>query len=301
MITIESVEKALKDVYLAVVSDQLDNRTSSVLSKISQTTNDVWGNNIMVSSCIYDEYYTFVKPLATIKMPILLSDKALRSCGNSSVALVNLLSDVIANAISDTSRKIRQAFFSEDSKPLLLPKDEQYEPLLLSGMRELFDENSHTLYGIDEEKHPQIVPKVEKLQSFDPIKIQEIIDNTNDEIDVIVVSSSIRRDYMQYLMDHKQLIEQIDMGNGFHGILFNGSIPLVSAPVDKDTIYLINTKDFKFHQLCDWSWLENAEGRILQQVIGKPIYSAQLIKYGNYICHNPHKQIKIVLNNGQNA
>lgn len=300
MITIESIEKALKDVYLAVVSDRLDNRTDSVLSKISQTTSDVWGNNIMVSSCINGEYYTFCKPLATIKMPILLSDKALRACGNSSVALVNLLSDEIAKAIGDTSRKIRQAFFSEDSKPLLFPENQQYEPLLLSGMRELFDENSHTLYGIDKEKNPQIIPKVEKLQSFDPIKIQEIIDNTNDEIDVIVVSSSIRRGYMQYLMEHKQSIEQIDMGNGFHGILFNSSIPLVSAPVDKDTIYLINTKDFKFHQLCEWSWLENTNGRILQQVIGKPVYSAQLIKYGNYVCHNPQNQIKIVLNGGQN-
>ena len=46
MITLQSVENVLKDAYLGVVSHQLDCCTDVVLSKIKQTTDDIFGNEI---------------------------------------------------------------------------------------------------------------------------------------------------------------------------------------------------------------------------------------------------------------
>ena len=46
MITLQSIENVLKDVYLGVISHQLDCGTDVVLSNIKQTTSDVFGNEI---------------------------------------------------------------------------------------------------------------------------------------------------------------------------------------------------------------------------------------------------------------
>ena len=47
MISLTSADNALKDVYLGVVSDQLNTNVNPLLAKIKQTTSDVWGKNII--------------------------------------------------------------------------------------------------------------------------------------------------------------------------------------------------------------------------------------------------------------
>ena len=47
MITLSTADNALKDVYLGVVSDQLNLTVNPLLAKIKQTTSDVWGNQIV--------------------------------------------------------------------------------------------------------------------------------------------------------------------------------------------------------------------------------------------------------------
>ena len=99
---------------------------------------------------------------------------------------------------------------------------------------------------------------------------------------------------MNYQSKMRQNINVQDNGR-FKNILFQNLIPIeTNRNISDDEIYLINTQDFKFHQLCDWQWLGDINGRILKQCSGKPIYNATLIKYGDYICHQPQKQIKIV-------
>ena len=49
MVTISSAEKALKDLYLGVVSDQLNMNINPFYAKIKQTTSDVWGKNIVLT------------------------------------------------------------------------------------------------------------------------------------------------------------------------------------------------------------------------------------------------------------
>ena len=47
MITLENAEKALKDVYLDVVANQLNMNANPLLGKIKQSTGDVWGKKII--------------------------------------------------------------------------------------------------------------------------------------------------------------------------------------------------------------------------------------------------------------
>ena len=47
MVTLESADNALKKVYLEVVSNQLNTNSNPLLTKIEQTTRDVWGKEII--------------------------------------------------------------------------------------------------------------------------------------------------------------------------------------------------------------------------------------------------------------
>ena len=46
MVTLTSAENALKTVYLGVVTNQLNVNANPLLSKIKQTTSDVWGKEV---------------------------------------------------------------------------------------------------------------------------------------------------------------------------------------------------------------------------------------------------------------
>jgi hypothetical protein len=85
----------------------------------------------------------------------------------------------------------------------------------------------------------------------------------------------------------------MELNGGYKALSYNG-IPLVSDRfIDKDTMYLLNTKDFNLHQLCDWQWLESEDGRIIHQVAGKPTFTATLVKYADLICDHPGGQAKL--------
>ena len=48
MISLQTANNALKDAYLDVIANQLNTNVDVVLGKIVQTTNDVWGKEIIV-------------------------------------------------------------------------------------------------------------------------------------------------------------------------------------------------------------------------------------------------------------
>lgn len=295
MVTLQTANKALKQVYLGVIGNQLNCNTDVVLGKIKQTTSDVWGKEIIKIAYFEDKTLTFKEKLENIYVSIEISDKAIRCSQNSAGAFVNLLNDEIERMVAATQKRLINAFYTEDVKPDYLPNDYNYQPIKLSGLKRLFDIKNETLYGLNRKEYKELNPVIETIEQFDPIKIQEIIDNNNDEVDVIVCSSKIKREYMQYLSEHRQTIDIVECVGGFKCIKFNSNLLMVVAKIPDNEIYLLNTKDFKFHQLCDWEWLENSNGDILQQVSGLPLYRATLVKYGNYICEKPNKQIKVIL------
>ena len=295
MISLTTVNNALKDVYLDVIANQLNTNVDVVLGKIKQTTNDVWGKEIIVLTHINGKDYLLKSELANIYTKIEISDKAVRVCQNSIGAFVNLLNDEIEQLILNTSRQFTNAFYGEDKPHEYMTEQEkkEYKPLLLNGLRYLFNDNEKLLYGVDRK---EIKPITKTISKFDDKSIQEIIDDCNKDINSIICSPKTKRKYMEYVLNNYRSIDFIEFSGGYKHIAFNGLIPIViNKNVPDNEIYLINTDDFKLHQLCDWKWIEGEDGSILRQVPGYPKYSAQLVKYANYVCSQPHKQIKIIL------
>ncbi|MDD3862874.1 MAG: phage major capsid protein, partial [Clostridia bacterium] len=129
------------------------------------------------------------------------------------------------------------------------------------------------------------------------IVLQDAIDALEDkagsEIDFITCARDVRKAYQQYLSYYKRNVDIMELAGGYKAITFNG-IPLVADRfVESGTLYMLNTKDFVLHQLCDWNWLENEDGRVLRQTTGYPTYSATLVKYADLICDRPIAQSKI--------
>lgn len=56
---LNSAENALKSVYLGVIQNQLNTNIDPVLSKIKQTTRDVWGKEIIKNVYINGKTLTF--------------------------------------------------------------------------------------------------------------------------------------------------------------------------------------------------------------------------------------------------
>lgn len=297
MITLTTANNALKDAYLGVLSNQLNDSIDCVLGKIERTTNDVWGREIIVLTYINGNHYQLKSELVNIYGKLELSDKAIRCSQHSASAFVNLLNDEVEQLVLNTSRQITNAFYGKDEPCEYLTEKEkaEYQPLVFNGLRYLFDDEEKLLYGIERE---EIKPITKAISKFDDISIQEIIDDCNEDVNFIICSPKTKRQYQEYLNNNHRSTEFIEMNGGFKCIAFNGIIPIVeNKNVPDNEMYLINTDDFKLHQLCDWRWIEGEDGSILRQVPCYPKYSAQLVKYANYICKQPQKQIKIVLEN----
>lgn len=167
----------------------------------------------------------------------------------------------------------------------------------LTGLGKIF-ESTGTLYGVDRTTNPWMIPYMkDSVGEITDEVIQTAIDtleeNTGSEVDFIVCSSTVKRLYQSYLSKYKRNIDIMELQGGYKAISYNG-IPVVSDRfVSSDTMYLLNTKEFALHQLCDWKWLEGEDGRILKQNSGFATYSATLVKYADLICNKPSGQAKL--------
>lgn len=112
MVTLSTADNALKEVYLGVVSNQLNTSINPLLAKINQTTSDVWGKEIRklapyginggigagtedgeLPSSAGNNYAQFVLTLKNLYGKLEISDKAIRASENSAGAFVNLLNN----------------------------------------------------------------------------------------------------------------------------------------------------------------------------------------------------------------
>ncbi len=127
--------------------------------------------------------------------------------------------------------------------------------------------------------------------------IQEAIDtldeNVGSTVDFIACSYDVKRLYQNYLATNKRNIDIMDLQGGYKAMSYSG-IPVVADRfIDNGTMFLLNTKEFALHQLCDWQWLEGEDGKVLKQNAGYATYSATLVKYADLICSKPAGQAKI--------
>lgn len=166
----------------------------------------------------------------------------------------------------------------------------------ITGLASIFGE-SETLYGLKRADNHWLTPYRETAADLSDVVIQTAIDYLDETAgstaDFIVCSSGVKRAYQNYLITNRTNIDIMNLQGGYKAISYNG-IPLVSdrfAP--EGTMYILNTQDFHLHQLCDWRWLEGDDGRVINQVAGKPVYTATLVKYADLICDRPIGQAVI--------
>ena len=166
----------------------------------------------------------------------------------------------------------------------------------ITGLGAIF-KTSGTLYGVDKSQYTWMNPYVKAETSIGDETLQVAVDTleetTGSMVDFIVCSSKVKRLYQKYLQSYRRNIDIMELNGGYKAISFNG-IPLISDRfVEDDTMYLLNTKEFNLHQLCDWKWLEGEDGKIIKQNAGFPTYSATLVKYADLVCNKPNGQAKI--------
>lgn len=166
----------------------------------------------------------------------------------------------------------------------------------LTGLGAIFSDTD--LYGLSREGRSWLRPKqYDKVGSITSAKLQSAIDYVDEiagsQIDFIVCSYDARRAFLDYLSISRVNFDYMNLDGGFKALAFNG-IPLVADRfVEKGSMYLLNSKDFKLHQLCDWRWLEGDNGKVIKQKAGSATYGATLVKYADMICDKPIGQIKM--------
>ncbi len=162
--------------------------------------------------------------------------------------------------------------------------------LELTGLKSIFAPTG-TIYGLDKATNSWLVPNTVALDGeIGEIAMQSAIDGVEEssggKVDFIVCSWGVRRALISALSSYRKL-EPLVLDGGHTAIGFNG-IPVVADRFcPEGTMYLLNTKDFALHQLCDWQWLEGEDGKILKQIPGKPVYTATLVKYAELMCYRP--------------
>lgn len=164
----------------------------------------------------------------------------------------------------------------------------------ITGLGAIFDTAS-ALYGVDRSSSALLRPMVKSnVGAISEIVMQEAIDsvetNSGGSIDFIAVSADVKYAFQDYMSQYKRNIDIMNLDGGFKSLSFNGIPVVYDRFVPAGTMYMLGTKDFHLHQLCDWRFLETENGKILRQNQGYPTYTATLVKYCDLICDRPNGQ-----------
>ena len=134
MITLTTADNALKTIYLGVIGNQLNVGANPLLTKIKQTTNNVYGNEIrkatsfgvsggvtagtedgMLPGAYSKGYEQFVLTLKNLYGTIEISDKAIRSSQSSAGAFVNLLNEEMESLIKSSTFNLGRMLYGDGS------------------------------------------------------------------------------------------------------------------------------------------------------------------------------------------
>lgn len=165
----------------------------------------------------------------------------------------------------------------------------------ITGLAAIFDDNVDTLYGVSKSANPWIKPYIQSsVGTLTEAKLQKAIDNLENiggnTPDVIVTGFGVRRAIVSLLSTNRRSLDTLDIAGGFKSVSFNGIPVIADRFCPRNTIYILNSKDFALHQLCDWQWLSGDDGKVLRQIPGKPVYTATLVKYAELMCSRPYAQ-----------
>ena len=137
MVTLNTAESALKNVYLGVVANQLNVNANPLLAKIKKSTKDVWGKEVRklapfginggigagsetdaLPTPSGNGYVQFIADLKNLYGKIEISDKAVRASANNIGAFVNLLSDEMEGLVKASSFNLGRMLYGDGSGKL---------------------------------------------------------------------------------------------------------------------------------------------------------------------------------------
>lgn len=162
----------------------------------------------------------------------------------------------------------------------------------LTGLESIFNANIKNLYGVDKGSNVWLMPYIQhNVGDISEDVIQYTIDEiervSGSQINFIMCSWGVRRALQKLYSQNKIKLDTVELQGGYKTISINGIPVVVDRFCPKGRMYFLNTNDFKLHQLCDWQWLADDDGKVLKQIPGKPVYSATLVKYADLMCSRP--------------
>jgi len=167
--------------------------------------------------------------------------------------------------------------------------------LEMHGLESLYGNH---IYGLSASDYPWLNPgeinaggwlrEAELTKAIDTIEIKSGTAPTH-----IITSQAARKTYADALKKLRQNIDVMTLEGGYTALSFNGIPVIADRFCPLDTAYIININDFKFYQLCDWTWIEGDSGKVLHQNPGKATYSATLVKYADMLCLRPGSQYRL--------
>lgn len=165
----------------------------------------------------------------------------------------------------------------------------------LTGLKAIFGPEVVTLYGYNVDENLWLRPRyVYKHSDFNEMDIMKMLDDlearSGRRPNMILTSLALRRKIYELLVNNNKIVDSTTIEGGYTALNYNGVPIVASRYCPEKSIYFLNTDDFELHQLCDWEWLADDDGRVLKQVPGRPVYSATLVKYAELICNRPGAQ-----------
>lgn len=162
----------------------------------------------------------------------------------------------------------------------------------ITGLAAIFSENN--IYGVSRGNNPALKPYTLDVDGDLTEEILEkamdtIEEKSGSKVNVMLCSFDVRR-VLTKLYKDSALLTVETLEGGYKVPCINGIPVIADRFCPNQTLYLLNTNDFKIHQLCDWKWLEGEDGKILKQVPGKPVYTATLVKYAELMCERLNGQ-----------
>lgn len=329
MIDLIAAENALKDIYLPVISNKLDN-CSTLMSKLTKTSNNVYGKNVMFPD---ENNNLHVLPLASIYCDLKFSEKAIKCARQSACAFVNLINDQVESGIVRTSFEIKRQLISDGSCKLAkVSTISDTGTIFASSVKNILP-NTYIMIR-DKAGNVNYRGKVinryyntceltfEDNLNFNTLNINEDDDIISDNpIELVglkyfctnhqkcadtslynaVCNCLAQNDGDLIICDHitrqKIFKEMLDMGikaeiNTDGNLITEGGVT-ITADIRVDDIYILNTNYLQLAQLEDWLWLSDDENNILRFDPNHKVYNATLVKYCQVICTDFSKQIKL--------
>lgn len=172
MVTLQTAENALKNVYLGVVVNQLNVNANPLLARIKHSSKDVWGKEIRklapyginggigagnetgaLPTSSGNGYVQFVAELKNLYGKIELSDKAVRASANNIGAFVNLLSDEMEGLVKASAFNLGRMLYGDGTGLLATAKSQSGTTVTCDKVNNLIEGMLIDVYTTDVKKN----------------------------------------------------------------------------------------------------------------------------------------------------